>query len=123
MTILDSPSVFLKGMAGSTLGVWAANGEGRAHNLKYVPTEYQCLRYVDNAGSITETYPFNPNGSPNGTAGICSTDGRNLAFMLHLERQANAMWQWPWLPKEFRDLSISPWLLPFVNAFEWCLSH
>ncbi|CAN6464537.1 unnamed protein product [Victoria cruziana] len=30
VTIMDSPSIMLKGMEGSTIGVWAAHGEGQA---------------------------------------------------------------------------------------------
>ena len=31
VTIQPSPAVLLEGMAGSSLGVWVAHGEGRAH--------------------------------------------------------------------------------------------
>lgn len=43
-------------------------------------------RFVDDANSPTEAYPFNPNGSPDGIAGLCSEDGRHLAVMPHPER-------------------------------------
>lgn len=43
-------------------------------------------RFVDDSNSPTEAYPFNPNGSPDGIAGLCSEDGRHLAVMPHPER-------------------------------------
>jgi len=91
--IESNPSIMLADMEGSVLGVWVAHGEGQmifknqkilddvsARNL--VP-----LRYVDDDdGKATTTYPFNPNGSPEGIAGLCSSDGRHLAMMPHPER-------------------------------------
>lgn len=76
-------------MEDSILGVWVAHGEGRAQfsdgnalesvlNLGRAP-----LRYVDDHGEETMTYPYNPNGSPSGIAGLCSADGRHLAMMPH----------------------------------------
>jgi phosphoribosylformylglycinamidine synthase len=82
VTFMKSPAVLLKGMEGSTLGVWVAHGEGRAQfssagllaavlDQKLAP-----LRYADDDGKPTTAYPFNPNGSPEGIAGLCSADGR-----------------------------------------------
>ncbi|KAJ4884507.1 hypothetical protein Rs2_34600 [Raphanus sativus] len=127
VTIKDSPSIMLKGMEGSTLGVWAAHGEGRA----YFPDEgvldhmlhsdLAPLRYCDDDGSVTEAYPFNLNGSPLGIAAICSPDGRHLAMMPHPER-CFLMWQYPWYPKrwEVEKAGPSPWLKMFQNARDWC---
>lgn len=124
--ILPSPSIMLKGMEGSVLGVWVAHGEGRA----YFPDEgilrkiEECglapLRYVDGENEITTKYPFNPNGSTNGIAGLCSPDGRHLALMPHPERTF-LKWQWPWMPEEWKKgLKASPWLRMFQNARLWC---
>ena len=44
---------------------------------------------------ITNTYPFNPNGSVNGIAALCSPDGRHLAIMPHPER---TFLKWNWAP-------------------------
>lgn len=123
--ILRSPAVMLKGMENSILGIWVAHGEGLAHfpdKAIYDEVEYGLapVRYVDDDGRITETYPFNPNGSPAGIAGICSPDGRHLAMMPHPER-TTLTWQWAWLPEEMkRSLNASPWLRMFQNAREWC---
>uniref|UniRef100_A0A3Q4I392 phosphoribosylformylglycinamidine synthase n=1 Tax=Neolamprologus brichardi TaxID=32507 RepID=A0A3Q4I392_NEOBR len=78
------------------------------------------LRYLDDQGHPTEEYPLNPNGSPQGIAGLCSRDGRHLAMMPHPER-CTLTWQWPWAPRDFRpSLTPSPWLHMFKNAASWC---
>jgi phosphoribosylformylglycinamidine synthase len=123
--ILPSPSIMLRGMEQSVLGIWVAHGEGQA----YFPDDSlfkECehglapIRYVDDGSNITESYPFNPNGSPSGVAGLCSPDGRHLAMMPHPER-AVLTWQWGWLPEELKNsLEASPWLKMFQNARAWC---
>jgi phosphoribosylformylglycinamidine synthase len=124
--ILPSPSILLKGMEGSTLGIWVAHGEGRAYFpkkeiLKKVESgSLAPVRYVDDKGKITSEYPFNPNGSENGIAALCSPDGRHLAIMPHPERTF-LKWQWSWMPEEWRkNLKASPWLKLFRNARQWC---
>ncbi len=64
-------------------------------------------------------YPFNPNGSVDGIAALCSPDGRHLAMMPHPER-CFTTWQQPYAPKGWRDLASGPWLKMFQNAKEWC---
>ncbi len=123
--ILPSPSLMLQGMENSVLGIWVAHGEGLAHfpdqkMLKECEAKLAPIRYVDDDARITEDYPFNPNGSPSGIAGLCSPDGRHLAVMPHPER-AVLPWQWGWMPEELkRTLTASPWLRMFQNAREWC---
>lgn len=124
--ILDSPSVMLEGMAGSVLGVWVSHGEGRAHfpdnkvKDKVTGLGLAPVRYADDSGEITEAYPFNPNGSPEGIAALCSPDGRHLALMPHPERTF-LKWQWPWMPEALKQsLKASPWLRMFQNARKWC---
>lgn len=123
--ILRSPAVMLKGMENSILGIWVAHGEGLAYfpdKAIYDEVEFGLapVRYVDDEGRITESYPYNPNGSPAGIAGICSPDGRHLAMMPHPER-TTLTWQWAWLPEDLkRSLNASPWLRMFQNAREWC---
>ncbi|KHN07581.1 Putative phosphoribosylformylglycinamidine synthase, chloroplastic/mitochondrial [Glycine soja] len=127
VTIKDSPAIMFKGMAGSTLGIWAAHGEGRAYFPdegvldRIVHSELAPIRYCDDAGNPTEAYPFNANGSPLGVAAICSPDGRHLAMMPHPER-CFLMWQFPWYPKQWdvEKKGPSPWLRMFQNAREWC---
>jgi len=126
--IEDSPSVLLNGMAGSTLGIWLQHGEGRAYfpDTKILEETLDRglapVRYVDDTGRVTESYPFNPNGSPAGIAALCSPDGRHLAIMPHPERTF-LTWQWGWMPAQWRrELQASPWLKIFQNAREWCES-
>lgn len=128
--IQPSASIMLKGMEGSNLGVWVAHGEGRAHfpdvqHLDLVETMHLApLRYSDTNGKATQEYPCNPNGSPNGIAGMISEDGRHLALMPHPERCV-LLWQCPDYPKAWAKggggrTGPSPWLKMFQNAREFC---
>jgi phosphoribosylformylglycinamidine synthase len=124
--ILPGPSVMLKGMENSVLGIWVAHGEGRAffpdRNIlqKINDDNLAPIRYVDDNNEITTQYPFNPNGSANGIASLCSPDGRHLAIMPHPERTF-LKWHWPWMPEKWKqELKASPWLKMFQNAREWC---
>jgi phosphoribosylformylglycinamidine synthase len=123
--ILNSPSIMLRGMENAVLGIWVAHGEGLAYfpdRKIFDECEYGLapVRYVDDESKITEAYPFNPNGSPAGIAGLCTPDGRHLAMMPHPER-AVLKWQWGWMPEELKKaLPASPWLKMFQNAREWC---
>ncbi|XP_013141308.1 PREDICTED: phosphoribosylformylglycinamidine synthase [Papilio polytes] len=115
--------VWFRGMGGSVLGVWVAHGEGRF--ALAAPRLLQRLRhngqvamqYVDDDGAPTETYPMNPNGSPEGIAGVRSRDGRHLAMMPHPERCV-LRWQCP-APPPPADTRASPWLRLFQNAYIW----
>jgi phosphoribosylformylglycinamidine synthase len=130
--IMESPSIMLKGMADSIVGVWVAHGEGQAYfpdgkiKDRVLADGLAPARYADDEGDPAERYPFNPNGSPQGIAALCSPDGRHLAVMPHPER-AFLKWQWGWMPEEWRSgavgrppLKASPWLKMFQNAREWC---
>jgi len=77
------------------------------------------LLYVDDNGDSTEKYPCNPNGSTDGLAGPCSSDGSHLALMPHPLRAflpGSAIN----LPKEMKDLQVAPWIRLLRNAYEWC---
>ncbi len=124
--VLGSPSVMLSGMEDSVIGVWVAHGEGLAYfpddgiRKKALDEGLAPLRYIDDEGNITERYPFNPNGSPDGITALCSPDGRHLALMPHPERTF-LKWQWGWMPDNWKkELKTSPWLRIFQNARAWC---
>jgi phosphoribosylformylglycinamidine synthase len=134
--ISESPSIMLKGMGGSILGIWSAHGGGRLYcpndKILYDARQQNLtpISYVDDRGRPTEKYRFNPNGSPWGIAAFCSSDGRHLAMMPHPERSF-LLWQWPWIPEDWKSnkwkfhtgdyhLWASPWLKLFQNAREWC---
>jgi phosphoribosylformylglycinamidine synthase len=124
--IQESPAIMLRGMEGSTLGIWVQHGEGQAFFPdKKVLEKIKCenlapIRFVDDRGVVTEGYPFNPNSSPEGITGLCSPDGRHLAMMPHPERTF-LKWHWGWMPRDMKSsLTASPWLRMFQNAREWC---
>jgi phosphoribosylformylglycinamidine synthase len=116
VTIPTTNSVMLQSLAGSTLGIWVAHGEGQFH-LPYAQDQYQiAVQYTHS------TYPANPNGSPYNTAGIVSKDGRHLAMMPHLER-AIFPWQNAYYPVDRKKQDCTPWLEAFVNARQWIENH
>ncbi len=128
LKVQDSSSIMLKGMQDLVFGIHVDHGEGRLHFPDPVIRDrvqaegMTPVVYVDDQGNPTEAYPFNPNGSPGGLAGLCSPDGRHLAMMPHPER-VFLPWQAHWLPEEMKDLEVSPWLQMFRNAYEWCMAH
>jgi phosphoribosylformylglycinamidine synthase len=71
------------------------------------------VRYVDNTGQPTETYPLNPNGSPRGITGLTTGDGRFSIMMPHPERVFRAV-QHSWRPDGW--LEDGPWMRMFRNA-------
>ncbi|KAG5291588.1 phosphoribosylformylglycinamidine synthase [Histoplasma ohiense] len=123
-----TPSVFLHGMHGSSLPVAVAHGEGRASFTNsssdaesLVNQNLAPIRYVDNSSlKPTMRYPFNPNGSPGGIAGVRTPDGRVLALMPHPERTIMAgigSWIPPDKVEEWGD--IGPWGRFFFSARRW----
>jgi len=127
LRVETSKSIFTKGMEGSVLGVWSAHGEGKfefpnpAHLTKVEKDKQVAFRYVDDDGIPTTNYPFNPNGSPNGIASLCSPCGRHLAIMPHPERCV-LKWQQGYLPPYLspEGNQAAPWLQIFINARKWC---
>jgi phosphoribosylformylglycinamidine synthase len=86
--VLESPSLFFAGMAGSRIPIAVAHGEGYADFSQRgdAGAVRRALRFVDPAGHPTEAYPANPNGSPGGLTGVTTADGRFTALMPHPER-------------------------------------
>jgi phosphoribosylformylglycinamidine synthase len=118
LEVLDSPSLFLRGMAGSRIPVAIAHGEGRAafDGPDDAAAAHVALRYVDGTGAIATRYPANPNGSPDGIAGLTSADGRATLLMPHPERVFRSV-QLSWRPAEWGE--DSPWMRLFRNARQW----
>jgi len=114
--INDSPSIFFKDMAGSQLPIPVAHGEGRASFEGKIDHKLVAAQYVDNYGSVTEQYPANPNGSPDGITALTTPDGRATIIMPHPER-AWLSRQLSWHPADWP--SESPWLQMFQNARAW----
>ena len=111
--IENSPSIMLRSLSGSKLGIWVAHGEGKFSFPAGMDNVVVAARYNYDA------YPANPNGSPAGIAGVCSTDGRHLAMMPHPERCLRP-WNWAHYPAELRSQEITPWIEMFINARVWC---
>ncbi|KRD14048.1 phosphoribosylformylglycinamidine synthase [Acidovorax sp. Root267] len=116
--VLESPSLFLQGMAGSRLPIAVAHGEGYA-NFKYrgnADKAIAAMRYVDNHGRATEQYPFNPNGSVGGLTAVTTADGRFTAMMPHPERVFRNV-QMSWTSEDKAEYSA--WMRIWRNARKW----
>ena len=113
--IPESPSIFLSGMAGSKLPIVVSHGEGRAV-FAGDDRATVALRYIDNRGAVATTYPCNPNGSPDGIAGVTTPDGRFTVMMPHPERIFRTV-QMSWHPENWGE--DGPWLTMFRNARKW----
>jgi phosphoribosylformylglycinamidine synthase len=120
LEIVKSPSILFAGMEGSRIPVATAHGEGRAvfRDAKHREAcEFLVgARYVDNRGTPTEAYPFNPNGSPAGITAVTTPDGRFTILMPHAERVFRTV-ALSWHPPEWGD--DSPWMRIFRNARKW----
>jgi phosphoribosylformylglycinamidine synthase len=116
--VLESPSLFFKGMAGSRLPIAVAHGEGYADFSQRgdAATVARAMRFVDHAGQPTEVYPMNPNGSPQGLTAVTTADGRFTAMMPHPERVFRNV-QLSWTSGDKSELS--PWMRIFRNARRW----
>ena len=116
--VLESPSLFFRGMAGSRLPIVVSHGEGRAQFDQPGDQDQAsvALRFVDGHGRVASQYPDNPNGSPGGVTGLTSRDGRSTLLMPHPERVHRSV-QMSWHPAGWPD--ESPWMRMFHNARAW----
>lgn len=116
--VLDSPSIFFKGMAGLKTPIAVSHGEGFADFSQQgdINKAIVAMRYVDNHGKPTEIYPYNPNGSPAGITSVTTPDGRFTVLMPHAERVFRSVQQ-SWCPDEWGE--DSPWMRMFRNARVW----
>ena len=111
----ESNSIFLDGMAGSTMPIAIAHGEGKA-SFNGNSASNIAMQYVDHSGNITQNYPHNPNGSDLATAGVTNDSGRVTIMMPHPERVFRAV-QHSHHPKDWDERS--PWIRIFENARTW----
>lgn len=112
VTVENSPSILLSSLQGSKLGIWVSHGEGKFSFPRPLEEYNVAVRYNYNS------YPANPNGSPEGIAGICSPDGRHLAMMPHPERCLRP-WNWAHYPDNRKNDEITPWVELFINGRIW----
>ncbi|OAM39902.1 phosphoribosylformylglycinamidine synthase [Eikenella sp. NML120348] len=118
----QSPSLILADMMGSSLPVVVSHGEGRADFAHLGRAENQvsgslktAMQYIDGQGKPTQTYPLNPNGSPDAIAAVTTADGRVTIMMPHPERVYRSA-QMSWLPEEWRDSELAGWYRMFATA-------
>ena len=116
--VLESPSIFFAGMAGSRMPIAVSHGEGFANFSQRgdAAKVHRAVRFVDHTGAPTEVYPLNPNGSPEGLTGVTTADGRFTAMMPHPERVFRNV-QMSWTSGD--QSAPSPWLRMFRNARKW----
>jgi phosphoribosylformylglycinamidine synthase len=116
--VLDSPSIFFAGMAGTQAPIAIAHGEGFADFSLTgdINAANKAMRFIDNHGQATEVYPFNPNGSPGGLTSVTTDDGRFTVLMPHAERVFRGVVH-SWAPEAWGD--ESPWMRMFRNARKW----
>ena len=120
--VLDSPSLFFKGMAGSRLPIAVAHGEGFANfdpqlgGRGHAASAIAAMRFTDNHGQPADSYPANPNGSPGGLTAVTTPDGRFTAMMPHPERVFRNI-QMSWTPLD--AAAHSPWMQIWHNARRW----
>jgi len=116
--VLESPSLFFAGMAGARLPIAVAHGEGYANFARRgdAGQAIAAMRFTDNHGQPTETYPANPNGSAGGLTAVTTADGRFTAMMPHPERVfRNVQMSWTGLDQS----ELSPWMQLWHNARRW----
>ena len=117
--VTASPSMFMQGMAGSRMPIAVSHGEGHVevrdavHLSQLEHANLVALRFVDNNGQVTENYPANPNGSPNGITAVTNLSGRVTVMMQHPERVFRTVSN-SWHPEEWGE--DSPWMRMFRNA-------
>ncbi len=115
--VVESPSIFLPGMAGSRMPIATSHGEGRVvfddDTDRYAASYLIAARYVDNFGNVADRYPANPNGSLDGICALASEDGRVTIMMPHPERVARTI-QNSWHPDDWG--ADGPWMRMFRNA-------
>nr|WP_236589181.1 phosphoribosylformylglycinamidine synthase [Ramlibacter aurantiacus] len=116
--VLESPSLFFAGMAGSRLPIVVAHGEGHANFARRGDPArvIAAMRYTDAQGRPTEAYPYNPNGSPGGLTAVTTADGRFTALMPHPERGFRNI-QLSWTGGD--PSAFSPWMRIWRNARKW----
>ncbi|WDE06615.1 phosphoribosylformylglycinamidine synthase [Thalassomonas viridans] len=117
--IQESPSIFFDGMAGSHMPIAVSHGEGRTEFSSNATVDAAnesgtvAMRYINNYGDVTETYPANPNGSVDGITSLTTTDGRVTIMMPHPERVFRTVAN-SWHPDDWQE--DSPWVRMFRNA-------
>ena len=112
VTIQKNNSIMFDNFENTTLGIWAAHGEGKFVFDKK-ENDYNIVGKYHKS-----SYPANPNGSSFDAAIVSSKDGRHVAMMPHLERSTYPF-NWGYYPEDQKSNQISPWVYAFYNAYNW----
>ena len=112
VTIQKNNSIMFENFENTTLGIWAAHGEGKFVFDKK-ENDYNIVGKYHKS-----SYPANPNGSSFDAAIVSSKDGRHVAMMPHLERSTYPF-NWGYYPEDQKSNQISPWVYAFYNAYNW----
>jgi len=111
-----SNCVFTQGIDRMYLPV--AHGEGKlVAEPKVLAKLNVAVRYCDNNGKPTMTYPDNPNGSMDSIAGIADNTGRVFALMPHPERHIRGTQHPNWPRIGIREYGDG--FAIFTNAVKW----
>ncbi|MFH7325114.1 phosphoribosylformylglycinamidine synthase subunit PurQ [Desulfurivibrio sp. C05AmB] len=121
----DSPCVFTRGI--DRLYFPIRHGEGKFVTAdeevlrRLEDNKLVALRYADpRSGEATQEYPWNPNGSPAGIAGICDPSGRLFGLMPHpeafLHRTNHPRWTREELPEEGQGVLLFRNGVNFIRA-------
>ena len=113
--INKTKSIFFRDMENSILPIIVSHGEGRIKFKKMKDNLSSVINYVDYQNKPTNIYPYNPNGSVNGSNGFTNSDGRVTILMPHPERLSTIN-QFSWKPDSWKH---SPWFKFFKNARDW----
>ncbi len=87
----QSPCLWTRHLAGQILEMPSRHGEGKlVFGTREIRQTIEAqhlvpVRYVDHTNEPTERWPDNPNGSPEGAAGLCDPSGRVFGIMPHPE--------------------------------------
>nr|MCU0475114.1 phosphoribosylformylglycinamidine synthase I [Anaerolineae bacterium] len=93
-----SPCLFTEGI--DRIFCPIAHGEGRVQvadaetEARLLSGQLDALRYITPDGALASDFPFNPNGSLAGIAGLCNPDGNVFGLMPHPENHIFP-WQHP----------------------------
>ncbi len=114
VTIQKNNSIMFENFENTTLGIWAAHGEGK-FVFDNKENDYNIVGKYHKS-----SYPANPNGSSFDAAIVSSKDGRHVAMMPHLERSTYPF-NWGYYPEDQKSNQISPWVYAFYNAYNWLI--
>jgi phosphoribosylformylglycinamidine synthase len=115
--VLESPSIFFRGLAGMRLPIAVAHGEGYADFSERGDPQrvLRAMRFVDGHGRAATGYPAGVNGSDEGLTSVTTADGRFTVLMPHPERVSRAEMM-SWKPVATDPARQVSWQLMFSAA-------